>query len=91
MSDQNCWDVNPGCGYGDAAECNDECPAYKSRSTCWQFDWASFAEDLERDSREFWGNFFKEQCGQCTLYEQHRDEMDAVINMLLGRSPERVG
>jgi hypothetical protein len=54
------------------------CPAYNSKKSCYEFDWASFVKGLPADDKKYW-KVHMGSCKSCNVYKVYKKDMDKVI------------
>ena len=77
-----CWELNPNCMALAEGEGKQPCPAYEQKIGCWELDWKPLFDKAPEDQRKMMGQWMKDNCPQCPVYDAHQGEISKKISLV---------
>ncbi len=59
------------------------CPVFDEKTTCWNFDWQKLYLKLAKKDRENWKIEMIKFCQTCSVYADHKKEMDKNFELFV--------
>jgi hypothetical protein len=77
-----CWDQNPDCMAIAEGDTKRPCPAYEQKIGCWELDWQVLMQKATEEQKKEMGQWMKEKCPKCPVYNKHQNELDQKISSI---------